>query len=149
MSETWNKKERERKKQQKRKEKMEKKLDKNQVNKGAHSLESMLAYVDEYGNLSSQPMDPRKKLVVNVEDIDISIPRQSDIPSEDQVQVGIVTLFKTDRGFGFIKDLQTQQSYFFHIKSLIDPVRENNKVSFETEKGPKGPSAINIRLSRV
>ena len=149
MSETWNKKERERKKQQKRKEKMEKKLDKKQVNKGAHSLESMLAYVDEYGNLSSQPMDPRKKLVINVEDIDISIPRQSDIPSEGQVQVGIVTLFKTDRGFGFIKDLQTQQSYFFHIKSLIDPVRENNKVSFETEKGPKGPSAINIRLSRV
>ena len=128
---------------------MEKKLDKKQVNKGAHSLESMLAYVDEKGNLSSQPMDPRKKLVVNVEDIDISIPRQSDIQSEDQVQVGIVTLFKTDRGFGFIKNLQTQQSHFFHIKSLIDPVRENNKVSFETEKGPRGPSAINIRLSRV
>ena len=149
MSETWNKKERERKKQQKRKEKMEKKLEKKQVNKGAHSLESMLAYVDENGNLSSQPMDPRKKLVVNVEDIDISIPRQSDIPSEDHVQVGIVTLFKTDRGFGFIKNPQTQQSYFFHIKSLIDPVRENNKVSFETEKGPKGPSAINIRLSRT
>lgn len=148
MSETWNKKERERKKQQKRKEKMEKKLEKKQVDKGAHSLESMLAYVDENGNLSSKPMDPRKKLVVNVENIDISIPRQSDISSEDHVQVGIVTVFKTDRGFGFIKDLQTQQSYFFHIKSLIDPVKENNKVSFETEKGTKGPSAINIRLSR-
>ena len=149
MSETWNKKERERKKQQKRKEKMEKKLEKKESNKGARSLESMLAYVDENGNLSPQPMDPRKKLVVKVEDIDISIPRQSDIPSEDHVQVGIVTLFKTDRGYGFIKNPQTQQSYFFHIKSLIDPVRENNKVSFETENGPKGPSAINIRLSRL
>lgn len=147
MSETWNKKERERKKQQKRKEKMEKKLDKKQVNKGGHSLESMLAYVDENGNLSSQPMDPRKKLVVNVGDIDISIPKQSNIPADDQVQVGIVTMFKADRGFGFIKNPQTRQSYFFHIKSLIDPVRENNKVSFETEKGPRGPSAINIRLS--
>lgn len=149
MSETWNKKERERKKQQKRKAKLEKRLEKKQVDKGAHSLESMLAYVDENGNLSSQPMDPRKKLVVNVENIDISIPRQRDVPSEDQVQVGIVTLFKTDRGFGFIKNPQTQQSYFFHIKSLIDPVKENNRVSFETEKGPRGPSAINIRLSRA
>lgn len=147
MSETWNKKERERKKQQKRKEKMEKKLEKKQVTKGAHSLESMLAYLDENGNLSSQPMDPRKKFVVKVEDIDISIPRQSDIPSEGHVQMGIVTLFKTDRGFGFIKNPQTQQSYFFHVKALIDPVKENSKVSFETEKGPKGPSAINIRLS--
>ena len=149
MSETWNKKERERKKQQKRKAKLEKKLEKKQVDKGAHSLESMLAYVDENGNLSSQPMDPRKKLVVDVENIDISIPRQRDISSEDHVQVGIITLFKTDRGFGFIKNPQTQQSYFFHIKSLIDPVKENNKVSFETEKGPKGPSAINIRLFRA
>ena len=57
MSETWNKKERERKKQQKRKEKMEKKLEKKLINKGAHSLETMLAYVDENGNLSSQPME--------------------------------------------------------------------------------------------
>ncbi|HLZ89821.1 MAG TPA: cold shock domain-containing protein [Puia sp.] len=145
MSETWNKKERERNKQQKRKEKQEKKQEKKQAGKSTNSLESMLAYVDENGNLSSQPMDPRKKLVVNVEDIDISIPKQRDALPEDQVQVGIVTLFKTDKGYGFIKNPQTQQSYFFHIKSLIDPVKENNKVSFETEKGPKGPSAINIR----
>jgi cold shock CspA family protein len=149
MSETWNKRERERNKQQKRKEKLEKRQEKKQATKGQNSLESMLAYVDENGNLSSQPMDPRKKVAVNVEDIDISIPKQRDLLPEDAVQVGIVTLFKTDKGYGFIKNPQTQQSYFFHIKSLIDPVKENNKVSFETEKGPKGPSAINVRLFRV
>jgi len=32
------------------------------------------------------------------------------------------------------------------VKSLMDPVKENNKVSFEVEKGPKGLNAVNVRL---
>ena len=146
MSETWNKKERERKKQQKKKEKLEKKQEKKLVGKGSNGLESMLAYVDENGNLSSKPADPRKKVSINVEDIEISISKQREIHAEDPIQVGIVTLFKTDKGYGFIKNPETQESYFFHIKSLIDPVKENNKVSFEIEQGPKGLSAVNVRL---
>jgi cold shock CspA family protein len=58
-------------------------------------------------------------------------------------------MFKTDKGYGFIKNLDTQDSYFFHINSLIDPVKENNKVSFEVEKGPKGLSAVNVRVVRA
>ena len=52
MSETWNKRERERKKQQKKKEKLEKKQERKQSNNGSNDLESMLAYVDENGNLT-------------------------------------------------------------------------------------------------
>ncbi|HMH23667.1 MAG TPA: cold shock domain-containing protein [Puia sp.] len=148
MSETWNKKERERNKQLKKKEKLERREEKKLANKGSQGLESMLAYVDENGNLSSKPVDPRKKIIINVEDIDISVPRQSEIP-EDPNQFGIVTLFKTDKGYGFIKNLETQESYFFHVKSLIDPVKENNKVSFEVEKGPKGLNAVNVRIVRT
>jgi len=149
MSETWNKKEREKNKQQKKKEKLEKRQERKQANKGGHSLESMLAYVDENGNLTSKPVDPRKKVSINREDIEISVPRQREPSADDLPQVGIVTLFKTDKGYGFIKNPETQESYFFHIKSLIDPVKENNKVSFEVEKGPKGLNAINVRIVRT
>ena len=149
MSETWNKKERERKKQQKKKEKLEKRQEKKLTDKGSHDLDSMLAYVDEYGNLTSKPVDQRKKVSINVEDIQIGVPRQTEMNPEDLVQVGIVTLFKTDKGYGFIKNPETQESYFFHVKSLIDPIKENNKVSFEVEKGPKGLNAINVKIVRT
>jgi cold shock CspA family protein len=149
MSETWNKKERERKKQQKKKEKLEKRQEKKLANNGGHGLESMLAYVDENGNLSSKPVDPRKKIVVEVEDIEIGVPKQREMNPEDLIQTGVVTLFKTDKGYGFIKNPETQESYFFHVNSLIDPVKENNKVSFEVEKGPKGMNAVNVRIVRT
>jgi hypothetical protein len=60
MSETWNKRERERNKRQKKMEKLERRQEKKLADKGSHDLESMLAYVDENGNLSSKPMDPNK-----------------------------------------------------------------------------------------
>ena len=149
MSETWNKKERERNKQAKKKEKLERRQEKKLAPKGSHDLESMLAYVDENGDLSSKPADPRKRITINAEDIDITSNRPTAANAEDQVQVGVVTLFKTDKGYGFIKNLDTQDSYFFHINSLIDQVKENNKVSFEVEKGPKGLSAVNVRVVRA
>jgi cold shock CspA family protein len=149
MSETWNKRERERNKQQKKKEKLERKQDKKLANKGSNDLESMLAYIDENGNLSSKPVDPRKKVFINVEDIEISVPKQKEFNPEDLIQQGIVVLFKTDKGYGFIKHLETQESYFFHVNSLVDPVKENNKVSFEIERGPKGLNAVNVKVVRT
>jgi cold shock CspA family protein len=148
MSETWNKKERERKKQQKMKEKLEKREERKSANKGNNGLESMLAYVDENGNLSDKPVDPRKKVVINAEDIRVSVPRQDEIAG-DQLLVGIVTLFKTDKGYGFIKGLENQESYFFHVNSLVDPVKENTKVNFEVEKSPKGLTAVNVRTVKT
>src|SRR5258708_14606243 len=109
----------------------------------------MLAYVDENGNLSSKPVDPKKKVTIHAEDIEISVPRDREIHPEDPSQVGVVTLFKADKGYGFIKNLEKQESYFFHVKSLIDPVKENNKVSFEIEKRTKGLNAINVRVVRI
>lgn len=145
MSETWNKRERERNKQQKRKEKLERRQEKKLANKSSHDLDSMLAYVDENGNLSSVQADPKRKIAINAEDIEIGVARQEAV---DPVKVGIVTLFKTDKGYGFIRGMETQESYFFHVNSLLDPVKENNKVSFEIEKSPKGLSAVNVRIVR-
>lgn len=144
MAETWNKKEREKKKRQNRKDKEEKKQERKENNK--NNPESMIAYVDEMGNLSSKPPDPRKKIVVNAEDIEIGIPKQENLGPEDLIRTGIVTFFNNEKGYGFIKDLETQESVFVHANSLSEPIKENNKVNYEAEKGPKGMNAVNVTL---
>jgi cold shock CspA family protein len=145
MAETWSKKEREKKKRQIKKEKQERRQERKENSKLGHDPESMYAYLDENGNLSSKPPDPKKKIVINVEDIEIGVPKHEDNP-EDLIRTGIVTFFNNDKGYGFIKDQETQQSIFVHANSLSEPIKENNKVSFEVEMGPKGANAINVKL---
>lgn len=146
MAETWNKKEREKKKQQKQKEKAERKQERQEKAKEGNSLDNMMAYLDENGNLSSQPPDPRKKIIINAEDIEIGVPKAAPINPEDLIRKGIVTFFNDSKGYGFIKDLETQESIFVHINALKEAVKENNKVSFEVEMGPKGANAVNVQL---
>lgn len=148
MAETWNKKEREKKKRQNKKEKAEKKLERKENAKDGKSFDDMLAYLDENGNLSSKPPDPRKKIVVNVEDIEIGVPKQQPINPEDLIRKGIITFFNDAKGYGFIKDLESQESVFVHINSLTEEVKENNKVIFEIEMGPKGANAVNVKLDK-
>jgi cold shock CspA family protein len=146
MAETWDKKEREKKRKAKQKEKAEKKQERKENSKNGNSLDSMLAYLDENGNLSSTPPDPRKKITINAEDIDISVPKQRPIDPEELIHTGFVAFFNNDKGYGFIKDAKTQESVFVHVKALTDAIKENNKVSFEVEMGPKGPSAVNVKV---
>jgi len=146
MAETWDKKEREKKRKAKQKEKAEKKQERKENAKNGNSLDSMLAYLDENGNLSSTPPDPRKKVTINAEDIDISVPKQKPIDPAELIHTGFVAFFNNDKGYGFIKDAKTQESVFVHVKSLSEVIKENNKVSFEVEMGPKGPSAVNVKL---
>jgi len=148
MSETWNKKEREKKKQQNKKEKAERKLERQEKAKDGNNLESMLAYLDENGNLSSKPPDPRKKIIVNAEDIEIGVPKHQPVNPEDLIRKGIVTFFNDAKGYGFIKDLETQESIFVHINSLTEAIKENNKVIFEVEMGPKGANAVSVKLAK-
>lgn len=146
MAETWNKKERIKKKQQQKKEKAEKKLERKDNARNGNNLESMLAYLDENGNLSSQPPDPRKKITVKAEDIEIGVPKHEPTNPEDLIRKGIVTFFNDVKGYGFIKDQGNQESIFVHINSLTEAIKENNKVTFEVEMGPKGANAVNVKL---
>ena len=57
--ETYNKRQKEMKKQQAKKEKEQRKQDRKANNNKGKSLEDMLAYVDEQGNISSTPADPK------------------------------------------------------------------------------------------
>jgi cold shock CspA family protein len=142
-TETFSKKEREKTRARKNKEKKEKAEDRKANGGKGKSLEQMMAYVDQYGNITSTPPDPSKKISVNAEDILTGIPKQ-DESAEPTVRTGIVSFFNEAKGYGFIKDLQTQESIFVHINALTEPLKENNRVTFETERGPKGLSAINV-----
>lgn len=142
-NETFGKKEVRAKKEKKRKEKEQKRLERK--GRDGNSLDDMIAYVDEYGNITSTPPDLSQKKVINAEDIVISVPRT--VPGEeDPIRKGIVTFFDNSKGFGFIKDLETQNDIFVHIKSLLEPIQENNKVTFEVVKGLKGLNAVNVKL---
>ncbi|MBL7740640.1 MAG: cold shock domain-containing protein [Chitinophagaceae bacterium] len=148
MAGTWNKREREKKKQQEKKEKEERKQERKENAKKGQSLDDMMAYIDEDGNISSTPPDPRKKVTINAEDIEIGVPKQRELSPEDLLRHGIVTFFNHDKGYGFIKDQQTQESIFVHINSSADELKENNRVVFEVEKGPRGLNAVNVRIEK-
>jgi len=148
MAMSWNKKEREQKKRQEKKKKEERKQErKNNTAKGK-GLDDMMAYLDENGNLTSEPPDPQKREEVNLEDIVIGVPKQKEPSPEDLQRKGVVTLFNHQKGFGFIKDLETKESLFVHTTATKDVLNENNRVIFEIEKGPKGLTAVNVRLDK-
>ena len=143
--ETFSKKEREKKRLKKKKDKEEKKEERQANAKKGQSLEEMIAYVDENGNITSTPPDPRKKKVVNTEDIQLGASKQEDTELFEAIREGIVSFFNEQKGYGFIRDLKTQESIFVHINELTTPVKENDKVTFEIEIRQKGPSAVAVK----
>lgn len=145
MSESWNKKEREKKKQKERRDKAEK-MQERKENAKKNNFDDMIAYLDENGNLSSTPPDPRKRVEVKLEDIQIGVPEYVPPTEEELTRKGKVTFFNTEKGFGFIKDMQSQQSLFVHANNLTAPIKENDKVSFEVEMGQRGPMAVNVKI---
>lgn len=142
--ETFNKKEREKKRQKKAKEKKERRVErKDQAIEG--TLDNMMAYVDEFGNISDTPPDPIKiPKKVDAESIEIGVPKriEEEEPSE---RTGKIDFFNHQKGYGFIREITTQDKYFVHVNGLIDDVDEGDKVTFELEKGLKGLNAVNVK----
>ncbi len=62
------------------------------------------------------------------------------------MSTGTVKFFNTLKGFGFIKDDDSQKDYFVHSTGLKDIIKENDKVSFDLETGKKGLNAVNVKL---
>ena len=145
MAESWNKREREKKKQQLKNAKADKKKEKKEKS-GSSSMDDMIAYVDEDGNLSATPPDPSKKKVIDIEEIETGVPRQTEERKNSFTRTGVVTYFDAGKGYGFIKDDNSKESIFVHINALSTVIKENNKVSFETTRGPKGLNAINVSI---
>ena len=144
-SETFSKKEKEKKRAKEKQEKAEKMQERKANTQKGRGIEDMMAYLDENGNLSSTPPDPKKMRIINAEDIQVGVPKHVPGEEDNPNRTGIISFFNEAKGFGFIKDLQNSESIFVHVNGLTEPVKENNKVSFEVEMGPKGPSAFNVK----
>lgn len=144
--ESYNKKEVRNKKEKKRKEKAQKREARKDQEKS--SFEDMIAYVDVHGNITSTPPDPSKKEEIDPETIELGIPKMADMEPESKIRKGVVTFFNQSKGFGFIRDVETKISVFVHINNLREPIAENNMVTFEMGKGPKGPMALEVQVFR-
>jgi CspA family cold shock protein len=61
---------------------------------------------------------------------------------------GTVKWFNDSKGFGFITPSDGSKDVFVHHNSIqaegFKSLSEGQSVSFNTENGPKGPSAINV-----
>ncbi|MFD2823546.1 cold-shock protein [Lacinutrix iliipiscaria] len=144
---TFNKSEKEKKRLKKREDKR-KKMEARKAEKEANGVEGIqFAYVDHNGNLTDTPPDPSKKIKVKAANIEVSIPKtlESDREAFDPVRNGTVSFFDSSKGFGFIIDSENQEKYFTHVSGIIDEIIENDKVSFELEKGQKGMNAVRVK----
>lgn len=145
MADSFSKKEREKKKRQKKQEKAERK----KLRNSDESKNDEFMYVDENGNLTSTPPDPSKRTEIDIEEIQISIPKRSELESDDGEKEGLVKFFNTEKRFGFISEKGTKKDFFVHEDNLIDRIKDNDKVTFEIGQGSQGLIAINVKLFRT
>lgn len=140
---SYNKKEKEKSRIKKRQDKLKKKEERK--SSGSSSLDDMIAYVDEHGNITDTPPDPTKKKKVNAEDIPLGVPSREDDGSDYENRTGTVTFFDNAKGYGFIKDHDTQESIFTHINSHLEAIAERDTVTYRVERGLKGLNAVDVR----
>jgi len=63
------------------------------------------------------------------------------------MQEGTVKFFNETKGFGFISPSNGGPDIFVHSTGLASrTIRENDKVTFEVQKGEKGLNAVNVKL---
>ncbi|SJZ76549.1 Cold shock protein, CspA family [Chitinophaga eiseniae] len=142
MADSFSKKENRNKKAKAKEDKAQKMRERKLNNNKGKSLEDMLAYVDENGNISDSPPRENRKAEIDSKDIQIgATPR----PPEDPIRTGIVNFFNTSKGFGFITDDKSKESIFFHINQVSEPIKERDKVSFTRERGTKGYNAVDVK----
>ncbi|MGE0590389.1 MAG: cold-shock protein [Cyclobacteriaceae bacterium] len=60
---------------------------------------------------------------------------------------GTVKFFNRTKGFGFVREDESNEEYFVHVTGLVDEVRENDKITFELKEGKKGMNAVNVRIA--
>jgi cold shock protein len=60
---------------------------------------------------------------------------------------GTVKFFNESKGFGFIKDSESENEYFVHASGIIDRIKEGDEVTFELKEGKKGLNAVSVKLA--
>ncbi|WOD43284.1 cold-shock protein [Hwangdonia lutea] len=142
---TFNKIEKEKKRLKKREEKQKRK-EARRAEAKENPQGIQFAYVDFNGNLTDTPPDPAMREKVEAESIELGIPKKEDrIEEEPAAKEGKVSFFDHSKGFGFIIDSINQEKYFVHVSGLIDEITENDKVTYELERGQKGMNAVRVK----
>jgi cold shock protein len=62
------------------------------------------------------------------------------------MQKGTVKFFNETKGFGFITPESGEKDVFVHVTGLVDEIRENDRVEFEVQSGPKGLNASKVKV---
>ena len=103
---TFGKKEREKKRLKKREDKLLKRKERQENNSkgGGLDFESMISYVDEYGNPTDTPPDLSQREEIDAESIVLGIPKKEEGDEQDSLRNGRVDFFNSEKGFGFIKE---------------------------------------------
>ncbi len=60
---------------------------------------------------------------------------------------GTVKFFNDLKGFGFIKEQNSDKEYFVHVSGLVNEIRENDLVTFDIEEGKRGLNAVNVKIA--
>lgn len=141
MADSFNKKTVKQKKAKKKLEKQERREERKSNNNKGKSLADMTVYLDEFGNFTDVPVHAQKRTTINAEDIQISISH----PTEPSFFTGKLSAFNTEKGFGFITEDTSNESVFVHQNSMAESLKENDRVTYEKERTPKGMAAINVK----
>jgi len=142
---TFGKRDKEKKRLEKRQAKEEKREERKANAKKGMSLEDMMVYVDEDGNFSATPPDPKNKKEVGHHEIELDVRKQHAAAEEDIRRNGVISMFNHSKGYGFIRDLASQKSVFVHINSIHGDVNEGDHVSFDVQRTVKGDNAVNVQ----
>jgi cold shock protein len=59
---------------------------------------------------------------------------------------GTVKFFDSAKGFGFIKG-ENGEEIFVHVSGLVDDIRDNDDVTYDTQEGRRGLNAINVSIA--
>lgn len=142
--ESFQKKEVRKKKEKKRKDKEKKKLERK--DSGSASFNDMIAFVDENGMITDTPPDQTRRVKTDASEIEVSVPKMDPNGPNRKSKTGRLTFFNEIKGYGFINESATGQSVFVHINDLQGEIKKGDLVSFEIEKGLRGPAAIQVKL---
>jgi cold shock CspA family protein len=141
--ETYNKRDQEKKRLKKRLDKQQK-IAERKANPSSGGLDNMIAYVDEYGQITDTPPDPATRKKIDAGSIEIGVPKRETVETPS-VRKGRVEFFNHSKGFGFIKESDSQEKFFVHINNVTEEIKEGDMVSFELERGFKGMSAVGVK----
>ncbi len=141
MGDTFAKKALQQKKAKKKQDKLERREERKSNNNKGKGMEEMIVYLDENGNFTDVPPDKQKRQKIEASDIQLGA---QPLP-QDKVYSGTVTMFNTEKAYGFITEDDSGVSVFVHSNDFLEPIAENDRVSYEKQRTPKGYAATQVK----